>query len=282
MLALCGESANSMAAEARAASHFATFGTNRVHYKTLGRGEKALVFVHGWSCNEDFWREQVPALADRAKLILIDLPGHGRSDKPRADYTMDFFGESVLTVMRDTRVNKAALIGHSMGVAVICRAWAKAPESATALVAVDGLLRRPEIKLEDRERFIAPFRGPKYRETATNFIRSMFPNPGTEALRDTVLKDMLATPQYVMSGAMEGMFAEGRPNWDLKRVDVPVLVINARNRLWTPEYEAYVKELSPKTESRTIEGAGHFLMLEKPAEFNAVLVDVLSKYKLID
>ena len=63
---------------------------------------------------------------------------------------------------------------------------------------------------------------------------------------------------------------------------MPVLVINARNRLWTPEYEAYVKELSPKTEYRTIEGAGHFLMLEKPAEFNAVLVDVLSKYKLID
>jgi pimeloyl-ACP methyl ester carboxylesterase len=282
ILTLCGQPASSMAAQAEATSHFATFGTNRVHYKTLGKGEKTLVFVHGWSCNGDFWREQVPALADRAKLILIDLPGHGRSDKPRTDYTMDFLGESVLAVMRDARVKQAALIGHSMGVAVICRACAKAPQNATALVAVDGLLRRPDIKPEDRERFIAPYRGPKYRETATNFIHNMFPNPGTEALRDTVLKEMLATPQHVMSGAMEGMFADGSPNWDLKRVDVPVLVINAKNRLWTPEYEAYVKELSPKTEYRTIEGAGHFLMLEKPAEFNAVLVDVLSKYKLID
>ena len=87
-----------LAAPAEKKSHFATFGTNKVHYVTAGKGDKALVFVHGWSGNQDFWREQVPAVADKAKVLLIDLPGHGKSDKPHTAYSMDFFAEAVLAV----------------------------------------------------------------------------------------------------------------------------------------------------------------------------------------
>src|SRR6266481_7818176 len=71
-------------------SHFARFGTNRVHYLTAGNGQPVIVFVHGWSCNATFWREQVPVFGDKARLILIDLIGHGQSDKPEAYYSMDF------------------------------------------------------------------------------------------------------------------------------------------------------------------------------------------------
>jgi len=271
-----------LAATVERKSHFATFGTNKVHYVTAGKGDKALVFVHGWSGNLDFWREQVPAVADKAKVLLIDLPGHGKSDKPHTAYTMDFFGDSVIAVMREAKINKATLVGHSMGVAVICRAYAKAPAMITGLVAVDGMLRRPEFTREEAERFIGPFRGPGYREHTTNFIHSMFKNPGTETLRDWTLNQVLATPQHVMSGAMEGMFGEGQPDWDLKKVDVPLLIINAPNPRWTPEYEAYAKGLSPRAEYRIIDNVGHVLILEKPAEFNAVLIEMLQKQRLID
>src|SRR5687768_11193491 len=104
-----------------AKSHFARFDTNKVHYLTVGESAKTLLFIHGWSGNSGFWREQVPAFADKARLVLIDLPGHGQSDKPPADYTMDYFARGVLAVMRDAGVDKATLIGHSMGVPVICR-----------------------------------------------------------------------------------------------------------------------------------------------------------------
>lgn len=127
-----------------------------------------------------------------------------------------------------------------------------------------------------------PFRGSGYREHTTNFIHSMFKNPGTETLRDWSLNQVLATPQHVMSSAMEGMFGEGQPNWDLKKVDVPVLVINAPNPRWTPEYEAYAKGLSPKTEYRVIDNVGHVLILEKPAEFNAVFLELLRKHDLVN
>ena len=137
------------------------------------------------------------------------------------------------------------------------------------------------MKPEQAEQFTAPFRAPEYREHTTRFIGAMFPNPGTEALRDRVLAEILATPQYVMSGAMDGMFSADQPDWDLKQVTVPVLVLNTSNPMWTDAYKDYVRSLSAQTDYRVVEGAGHWLMLEKPAEFNAALTDMLRKFKLI-
>lgn len=262
-------------------SHFAKFGTNKVHYVVEGSGRHAIVLVHCWSGNLGFWREQVPAFADKARLILIDLPGHGRSDKPHAAYTMDFFAGAVLAVMRDARVDKATLVGHSMGVPVICRVYHQAPQRVAALVAVDGWLCRPKATPEQAEQFIARFRPPDYRENTRQFVRTMSPVPGTEALCDRVTSEMLATPQYVMLGAMEGMFGADQPDWDLRHANVPVLVINAPNPMWTDDYKEYARSLSSQTDYRAIDGAGHWLMLEKPADFNAALMDLLRKYDLI-
>ena len=262
-------------------SHFVTQGTNKIHYVTAGKGRQTIVFVHCWAGNSGFWREQVPALADKARLILIDLPGHGQSDKPHRSYTMDFFASAVLAVMRDARVGKATLVGHSMGVPVICCVYRQAPEKVAALVAVDGFLRRPAMKPEQAEQVVAPFRAPGYREHTTRFIGAMFPNAGTEALRDRVLAETLATPQYVMSGAMAGMFDATQPDWNLKHVPVPVLVLNTSSPMWTDAYKDYMRSLSAQTDYRVVDGAGHWLMLEKPAEFNAVLTDMLRQFKLV-
>ena len=109
----------------------------------------------------------------------------------------------------------------------------------------------------------------------------MFPNPGTEASRDRVREEMLMTPQHVMRSAMDNMFSSNQPAWDLAKVNVPVLVINAKSPMWTSEYEAYVRSLSPQTDYRVIDGPGHFLMLEKPAEFNAALANMLKRFDLI-
>ena len=262
-------------------SHFVSYGTNKVHYVTVGRGRQTLVFVHCWAGNLDFWRAQVPAFADQARLILIDLPGHGQSDKPHTAYTMDFFAGAVLAVMNDAHVDKAVLIGHSMGGPVICSVYKQAPEKVTALVSVDGQMRRPQWTPEDAEKFVAAFRAPDYREHTSQFVGSLFPVPGTEALRDQVLSETLATPQYVMVGAMEGMFGPLQPDWDLKKVNVPVLVINARGRQWDGSYESYIHSLSAQTDYRMMDGVGHWLMLEKPGEFNATLREMLVKADLI-
>lgn len=275
-------SPQSATSASEAKSHYANFGTNKVHYVVEGKGSHTLVLVHCWSGNLGFWREQVPALAPKARLILIDLPGHGQSDKPHTAYTMDFFAEAVRAVMRDAHVSKATLIGHSMGAPVICRVYKQAPEQVAALVSVDGLMRRPEMTREQADQFTAPFRDPDYRDKTRQFMATMFPVPGTEAVRDRVISEMLETPQYVMLGAMEGMFGADQPDWNPQHVNVPVLVINAPNRMWTDEYKEYIRSLSAQTDYRAFDGVGHWLMLEKPAEFNAALLEMLGKFDLID
>ena len=262
-------------------SHFVFLGTNKIHYVTAGKGSHTIVLVHCWAGNSGFWREQVPALADKARLVLIDLPGHGESDKPHTQYTMDFFASAVLTVMRDAHVDKATLVGHSMGTPVMCRVYKQAPEKVAALVAIDGILRRPKMPAEQAEKLVAAFRAPEYRENTRKGMGALFPVPGTEALRVRVVSELLATPQYVMVSAMEGMFGADQPDWDVKKATVPVVVINAPNPMWTDEYKDYVRSLSPKTDYRLIDGVGHWLMLEKPAEFNTALIGMLRKFGLI-
>jgi len=278
---LCALVAHAVEPRIDGKSHHANFGTNKVHYITAGSGDRTLFFIHGWSGNAKVWYEQAPVLASKAKLLFVDLPGHGQSDKPETRYTMDFLADGALAALRDAKVQKATLVGHSMGVAVISRMYAKAPELVTGLVAVDGWLRRPELTSEQIEQFVGPYRGPGYRDHTTRFIASMFPSGDTDAIRDWLVAEVLKTPQHVMASAMEQMFNTAEPNWDLKKVDVPVIAINAPNPRWTAEYEAYVKGLSPKSEYRVIEGVGHCLICERPAKFNPVFVELLQKYNLI-
>jgi pimeloyl-ACP methyl ester carboxylesterase len=285
LLAGCASSSESRGpatVSAETKSHCATFGTNRVHYMVEGKGRHAIVFVHCWSGNLGFWGQQIPAFADKARLVLIDLPGHGQSDKPHTDYTMEFFADAVLAVMKDAHVDKATLVGHSMGVPVICSLYKQAPKRVAALVAVDGPLRRPKMTPEQADQFMGRFRNLDYREQTRQFLGTMFPVPGTEALRDRVISEILETPQYVMLGAMYGMFGANQPDWDPRHVNVPVLVINAPNPMWTDEYKDYVHSLSRQTDYRVIDGVGHWVMLEKPAEFNATLADMLQKFDLMD
>jgi pimeloyl-ACP methyl ester carboxylesterase len=264
-----------------AESHFVSVGANRIHYVTVGQGNHTLVFVHGWACNLGFWREQVAAFAGKARLVLLDLPGHGQSGQPQAASTMDFFAEAVLAVLRDAKVDKATFVGHSMGGAVLCRVHHHAPEKFAALVSADGLLCRPPGTPAEARALVGPFASPQYLDHARGFISSFFPVPGTEALRDRVMSEMLATPQPVMFEAMLGMVSPDQPDWALQKVNAPVIVINAPSPWWNAAYENYVRSLSPQSDYVMMEGVGHFLMLEQPAAFNALLTARLGKHDLI-
>src|SRR5205085_9160674 len=83
--------ATAPATEAGGASRTAQLDGAKIHYTEYGAGENALVFVHGGACDETFWSGQAPALGAKFHLITIDLPGHGRSDKPQTACTMDLY-----------------------------------------------------------------------------------------------------------------------------------------------------------------------------------------------
>src|SRR5947199_9047906 len=89
----------------------------KVHYESYGQGKEAIVFIHGWTCDLTFWRAQAPVYT-KHRSLLIDLPGHGLSDKPEVPYTQERFARAVEAVMREAGVERAILVGHSMGTPV--------------------------------------------------------------------------------------------------------------------------------------------------------------------
>jgi len=122
-------------------SRYASLDGARIHYVNYGKGSEALILIHGWTMNADNWRDQIADFTRRNRVIAIDLPGHGQSDKPQVTYSMNFFSRAVEAVMRDARVKRAVLVGHSMGTPIARQFYRKYPDKTLGIVIVDGPLR---------------------------------------------------------------------------------------------------------------------------------------------
>lgn len=263
--------------KARTDSHsaFAEFDGMKVHYLTYGEGDTALVFIHGWSCDSTVWRYQVEALSPKIHTIAIDLPGHGQSDKPHIDYTMTLYARAIDAVLRTAGVKRAILVGHSNGTPVARQFYRKYPEKTLALVVVDGSLRSFFASPESAEKFLQPLRGPNYTQVAGQFIDSMVSRVKDPSLRPQIKSMMLATPQYVAVSEFQAVTDPAI--WKEDKINVPVLVIVAKQPAWSPEYEQYVHSLIPDVEYRSWDGVSHFLMMDKPREFNDTVSTFLSQ-----
>ena len=261
-----------------AESRFTTLDGARIHYVNYGKGSEALVLIHGWTCNIDNWRDNMPEFAKRNRVIAIDLPGHGLSDRPQVNYSMDYFARAVEAVMRDAKVKRAVLVGHSMGTPVARQFYRKYSEKTIAIVIVDGPLR-PFGDKALMDRLIAGFRGPNYQQTVSQMFAGMVgPNLSGEA-KQRIQASYQNTPQHVIVSAMEGM---ADPSiWGEDKINVPVLAIMAKNPFFGPDLEQSFRSIAPNLDFQLWDGVGHFIMMEKPKEFNAAVLMWLDKNNLL-
>jgi pimeloyl-ACP methyl ester carboxylesterase len=220
-------------------SKFATLDRIRIHYKSIGQGETALVFVHGWTCDLTFWRLQVPAFEGKTRILLIDLPGHGKSDKPKIKYTMDVFAHAVDVVLRDVCVERAALVGHSMGVPVVRQFYRLFPKKTRALIAVDGTIRAAEDEVAGYETFSSRLAGPDFSDVQAKVIASMFTDQTPSDVRKSVKAAMQSVPQHVAVSAMKSMADPAI--WKADKIEIPLQVILAKQGpFWLSAYEQQV------------------------------------------
>lgn len=259
-------------------SRFAKLDGARIHYQNYGKGREALLLIHGWTCNLGYWRDQVPDFAKRNRVITLDLPGHGQSDKPEIVYSMDLFAKAIDAVMRDAKVDRAVLVGHSMGTPVARQFYRKFPQKTLAIVIVDGGLR-PFGDKKMRDGFVAAFRAPNYKEAGTKMFAGMAGPQLPAETQDRIKTSFLSTPQHVMVSAMEGMNDESIYGPD--KMNVPVLAILAKSPFWPADTEQFLRSLAPNLEFHTWEGVGHFLMMEKPQQFNEQVIAFLNKNSLL-
>jgi len=264
--------------QATAESRFTTLDGARIHYVNYGKGDEALVLIHGWTCNIDNWRDQFEDFAKRNRVIAIDLPGHGLSDKPQVTYSMDYFARAVDALMRDAKVKRAVLVGHSMGTPVARQFYRKYPEKTLAIVVVDGSLR-PFGDKAFMVRLMEGFRGPNYKEAVGQMLTAISGPNLSAAATDRIKASSLNTPQHVIVSAMEGM---ADPSiWGDDKINVPVLAIMAKNPFYPPNVEESFRAIAPKMEFHMWDGVGHFIMMEKPKEFNEAVLQWLDKNKLL-
>jgi len=93
----------------------ATVNGINLHYIDEGKGEKTLLLVHGLASNAGFWRYNIPELSANYRVIAVDLPGRGKSDKGVYSYSMTFCADILSGLLQQLNIDKVYYCGHSMG-----------------------------------------------------------------------------------------------------------------------------------------------------------------------
>jgi len=250
---------------------------NLISYETYGSGEPTLVFVHGWSCDARYWRAQVSYFSKKNRVITLDLAGHGHSGATRSQYSMKAFGEDVRAVTEATGSRSVILIGHSMGGSVIAEAARLMPNKVLGLIGVDTLenIEYP-MSREELNQMIAPLEK-DFQTGSRQFVKEMI-SPRTDPLiRDWILSDISAASPAVALSAMKEMMSQyvtGEAAKIFDEIRVPVIAV--KGDLWPVNYESNRRHML-SFDAIVLKDTDHFLMLDRPEEFNKALENSINK-----
>ena len=259
--------------------HFANVNNLRVHYLSFGAGATPVIFLSGWGCDTSLWVSQAAALAPDYRALLVDLPGHGGSDKPDIPYTLDLMTRAVNAVVENARASKVVVVGHSMGAAVAYEFARHCPEKTLALIWVDGTFGIPievEQQIAGNRKRAEEFRSPDYQVKARQFIDRLYVPETPATVRDEIARSMLSTPQHVLAGCLEGL-ADPRL-FEHNTIDLPVFAIFSS--FWNPErFIGIFKKILPRFQYEVLTGVGHYPMLEKPDQVKAALLRFVATFE---
>lgn len=242
-----------------------------ISYEVYGAGEPTLVFVHGWSCDARYWRAQLPYFSKNHRVVVLDLAGHGHSGMSRTKYTMGAFGEDVRAVAEAVGSPRVILLGHSMGGSVIAEAARLMPNRVIGLIGIDTLdnIEYP-LTSEALKKMTAPLEK-DFPVGSRQFIGQMILPQTDPQLREWILADVSAAPPGVALSAMNEMMAQyitGEAARVFEKIRIPVITVNGD--LWPINYEANRRHMF-SYRAIVLKGADHFLMMNRPEEFNCAL-----------
>src|SRR4030095_2798041 len=121
-----------------------------IAYNQYGNGDTTLLFVHGWCINKEYWNDQSKYFSDRYKVVAVDLPGFGTSDKNRAEWTFEKYTDDINEFIKAEKLKNVILIGHSMSGDILLLMDTKYPESVIGIVGIDNLTT-PGVKFSEEE-----------------------------------------------------------------------------------------------------------------------------------
>ncbi|MBI3744895.1 MAG: alpha/beta hydrolase [Chloroflexi bacterium] len=239
----------------------------KIAYAEEGRGKPAVVLVHGWACNHRHLDPQFAHLSKRHRTIAVDLRGHGESEKPQQDYTIEGHANDLAWLCRGLDLPAVVIIGHSMGGQVALEFAASYPGQTAAMVALDSLLAVQPGQRDALVKLGEAMKSPGYKDILRDSISQAFHPADDSKRRASLIEDMLRTPQHVIAAEMRAI-ATHDINGATKRVKSPLLFIHAGN---TTTDLAMLRELAPQAVVGATVGAGHWHNLEVPEQVNAMI-----------
>ncbi len=179
-----------------------------IAFGETGRGEPALVLIHGGFGNRSHVAPLVAHLAERHRVIALDLRGHGQSGVPQDGFRIADFAQDVLAVCRDARVEQAVLCGHSMAGAVALTAAALDPSLAAGVVLLDTVLFPDPLQRQARETLVTALEGAHWLEALRGFIGArMFSPFDPPELQPRIVEELAAVPPRIPAPLMRDFFS---------------------------------------------------------------------------
>jgi pimeloyl-ACP methyl ester carboxylesterase len=245
----------------------------QITYEVSGKGETALLFVHGWLGNKRWWDSQRDFFSDKYLIVQMDLAGHGDSGRMRQKWTAENYAKDIIAVADDLSVKDIILVGHSMSGVYATEAAVKIP-NVKALILVDTLKDLDQmITLEQAGQLFDLYRK-DFKATVENVLPQYLFAKDTPPEVKTQLQNEFLTnsPDYAIT-CIEPLYKSDARDF-AKKLRIPVRAINSdvgvtnkqTNRKYFDDFNYSL-----------IEGVGHYPMLEKPEEFNIALEDFLNQ-----
>jgi len=241
-------------------------------YSVAGKGEPALVFVHGGLANRGFWDGQLKAFGPRYRTIALDLAGHGESGRNRVKWGMPEFGADVKAVIDAERAKQVIIFGNSLGGPVAVEAALLLPGRVLGVVGVDTFQvfseAIPPADIQQRAELFEK----DYPAALKSMVAMLFHKDADPAIMADAEKRMSGTSPEVAKAMFLGM-AGYEEAAAVRRLRAPMRAINgdlyptdiAANRKIKPDFDAVI-----------MSHMGHYPMLESPDEFNRLVAETVA------
>jgi pimeloyl-ACP methyl ester carboxylesterase len=241
-----------------------------IEYRLYGQGPTAVLLVHGWASDANYWHAQLDALKARYTVVALNLAGHGASGSNRSDWSIENYAQDLAAVARQVPNAHLVLVGHSMGGVVCLVAAPLIGPRVSGVIAVEALrtVGLPPLSAAEIEQRLAPFRADFVGATRALVSGSLFTRDANAALVHQVAYDMSLEPAAIAIPSMRALLALDFATV-LPAIHVPVYAINSD---LLPTDAARIRQSLPDFTLDVLEHSGHFPMLETPARFNPLLL----------
>ncbi len=240
---------------------------NEIAFTSQGKGNVSLIFIHGWGCNKNYWKNQTKEFSKNYFVVALDLAGHGQSTAKRKSYTMNLFGHDVAAVVNQLKLNKVILVAHSLGGAVALEAKKILKDKVIGIIGVDTYQTLDVGETEDRaEQFLSTFKE-NYKGSVESYLGNLFHDNVDTSFSNSIIRDLVKMPKEIGIDIFRNIL---KYNYELgvKETKPKIIAVNGDK---FPINLNKVKKVLPTFDYKIVPNTDHFLMLENPKAFNEQL-----------